>query len=372
MTNFPPCCSTSQWSATFLSVRHCPYLTRLKAYGVPNYLDPVVYSMVVDTLYYLLDGESYKYADMEDIHSSGPEVPFDPKAVSFDPFRNYPNKLFSELPVDLPRDYRDQLASLLSQLPAVSSVSNLVNCHRDLAGNIDYVTPVINRPWEWIENLGDPTAVEPKGEKDGLKARSLVKNSGSLSLDTFNARMTGEGILRSLTGEIDTRVEGNLRTFQDGLVGENIFKRDWWETRIPLDTKVLPEPPGWVGRELDQEVGGISGNSSTSKERRMTPRASPSSSMSRSSARGSTASIRQSPSQGLFHKRSSSTASDIIEADGVTTTSLSLKQRSSGKRKVAALAVSDDEIEILGSLPVHTSVKKTKAKAATKAKNKKK
>jgi mediator of RNA polymerase II transcription subunit 12 len=95
--------------------------------------------------------------------------------------------------------------------------------------------------------------------------------------------------------------------------------------------------------------------------------------MSRSSARGSTASVRQSPAQDLIHKRSNSTASDVIDVDSVATTSWSSKQGSSNKRKVAAITVSDDEIEIVdGPMPAHASLKKTKSKAPTKTKSKKK
>lgn len=246
-------------------------------------------------------------------------------------------------------------------------MSNLVNYHWDSSGSIDYVTPVVNRPWEWVENLRDPSAVESKGNEDTVmfKTKAIVKNSGSLSLDTFSARMTGDRILRN--SKEDAWTEGNLRMFQDGLAGENIFKRDWWETRILLDAKVTPRPPvGRVGGELVQELGSITGSSGTFKERRTTPRGSPSSSVvSRSSTRGPTTSIRQSPVQGLVRKRSSSTTSDVIDVDSITTT-----RASSNKRKVAAIAVSDNEIEITEG-PVLTQ-KKTKSKAPTKAKNKKK
>lgn len=308
------------------------------------------------------------------------ELPSDPKAVPFDPFRNYPNTSISELPLDLSLEYHEQLASLLPHFPSISAVSNLVNYHRDTAGNLDYVTPVINRPWEWIENLGDSTTIELKGDdremdKIAVKTKSLVKNSGSLSLDTFNARMTGDSILRSSREVVDARMEENLRTFQDGLAGENIFKRDWWETRIPLAAEVPPGPPaGRVGGELDFEAGGIAGNAGTSRERRMTPRGSPSSSVV-SRSRGSTASRRPSPAQGLVHgKRSSSTTSDTIQVDLDSTTATSLSKRgSSNKRKVAAITVSDDEIEVVeGPVLAQANVKKTKAKALTKAKNKKK
>jgi mediator of RNA polymerase II transcription subunit 12 len=74
----------------------------------------------------------------------------------------------------------------------------------------------------------------------------------------------------------------------------------------------------------------------------------------------------------LIHKRSNSTVSDVIDVDSVTTASWSSKRGSSHKRKVAAITVSDDEIEIVEGPPVHASMKKTKSKAPTKTKNKKK
>jgi mediator of RNA polymerase II transcription subunit 12 len=75
----------------------------------------------------------------------------------------------------------------------------------------------------------------------------------------------------------------------------------------------------------------------------------------------------------MVHKRSSSTSSDVIDVDSIATTSLSSKRGSSNKRKVAAITVSDEEIEIIdGPVLAQASVKKAKAKAPTKAKNKKK
>jgi len=302
-------------------------------------------------------------------------MPLDPKAVPFDPFHNYPNRPVSELPLDLPREFREQLACLLPHPPTIASVSNLVYFHRDSTGNPDYAIPVVNRPWEWIENLGDPAAVEPRGDEgEGeLKAKSLVKNSGSLPLDAFNARMTGDSILRNSEKEIDARTEGDLRTFQDGLTGESVFKRGWRETRIELETEVLTgHPTIRMKGEIDYEAGGITGNPGNSKEKRITPRGSPSSVVSRSSARGSTTSMRQSPLPGLTHKGSNSTTSDVIDLDNIPTATLPSTRESSNKRKAGTITVSDDEIEVIeGPLPAQ-GLKRTKAKAPTKTRGKKK
>lgn len=307
-------------------------------------------------------------------------MPCDWKAIPYDPFRNYPDTPVSDLPFDLPVEYRKQLISLLPHLPATASVSNLVNSHRDMSGNMVHGMPVVNRPWEWIENLGDPVVSDPKDEgrereeKHRSGAKYLVKNSGSLSLDTFGAHMTGDGVLRDLEQEDDSTSEANLRAFEDGLSAENIFKRDWRETRVELDANVMAIPTvGRQGGEMDFDASGTSLQSSILRpDKRTTPRGSPASSVvSRTSARGSVGSAKQSPGQGSNHRQSNSTISDTIDVDSVTTNS---SNRPSGnKRKAAAaIAVSDDEIEIIeGPVPARIN-KKPKVKAPTKARAKKK
>lgn len=307
------------------------------------------------------------------------EIPSDAKAVPFDPFRNYPDLPISELPPDLPTEYRTQLISLLPHLPAAASVLNLVTTHRDSNGNLIYGSPVINRPWEWIENLGEPSNPESKegrerDEKERLKTKHLVKNSASLSLELFGARMTGDGILPT-TPELSPRTEGNIRAFEDGLSAENIFKRDWRETRVELEPELLSgNPMTRLRGETDHEGSGstvLSGGARS--ERRLTPRGSPASSIvSRSSARGSTASMRQSPGQLSGHKQSNSSIGEPIDVDSIPTGSSS--KRAPPKRKATAISVSDDEVEIVdGPHPMRpTAAKKPKVKTAAKTKAKKK
>ncbi|KAF5386158.1 hypothetical protein D9615_002361 [Tricholomella constricta] len=328
------------------------------AYGTSVNPNLVIYPLMVDTLYYICD-----------------EIPADPKATPYDPFRNYPDASVCDLPSELPVEYRKQLASLLPLHTATASVSHMVNSHRDAAGDIVYGTPVVNRPWEWIENLGEPMALGPKEmdrereEKERLEDKYVVKNSGSLSLDTFGTRITGDGVLGK-AGETEPRKESNLRSFEDGLSAETLFKRDWRETRVELEVDVMTVVSGGHPRgELDPNTGGAF-YAGPRPEKRTTPRGSPSSSvMSRSSAHGS-GSVRHSPQSATKH--SNSTIGDVIDVDSITT--VHSKRPLANKRKIStAITVSDDEIEIIeGPVARSNTNKRFKVKPSTKAKAKKK
>ncbi|KAF8070344.1 hypothetical protein FPV67DRAFT_1413891 [Lyophyllum atratum] len=355
----------SVWSSKTKEATHqvASSLFRLSmVYGTSMDPSPVIYPLMIDTLYYIYD-----------------EIPNDLRATPYDPFRNYPDASIADLPSDLPMAYRKQLASLLPLLPATASVSHMVNSHRDALGNMVYGTPVVNRPWEWIENLGEPVALDSKEEdkereeKKRFESKYVVKNSGSLSLDTFGARLTGDGVLRKEAQELNPRREGNHLGFEDGLSAENLFKRDWRETRVELEADAITGPShGRPRNELNQEAGGIY-HSGPIEQRRTNSRGSPASSVvSRSSARGSASSVRQSP-QGPINRHSNSTISDTIDVDSVTT--ITSKRIPANKRKAStAITVSDDEIEIIeGPVPVRTNAnKKSRAKPPTKAKSKKK
>lgn len=136
----------------------------------------------------------------------------------------------------MPPEHRAQLLSLLRYVPPNSTVSNLVTAHRDpSSGQLILGPPVLNRPWEWTENLGDyPVPDAKNNSNDGGRTRFTIQNSASLSLDLFNARVSGDAIISSGTSD-DPRVEANIRSFEDGLSAESIFKRDWRETRSELD-----------------------------------------------------------------------------------------------------------------------------------------
>ncbi|KAG6862353.1 hypothetical protein C0995_016051 [Termitomyces sp. Mi166 len=319
----------------------------------------VLHPLMLDTLYYICD-----------------EIPIDLKATPFDPFRHYPRMSPANLPLGLPAEHRKQILSLLPLLPNSCPVSNMVNSQRDTTGNLVYGGPIVNRSWEWIENLGEPTVVdateedEDREEKERLESKYVVKNSGSLSLEVFGARLTGDGVSRTFAQDNDHKRLGKLRSFEDGLSGENIFKRDWRETRVDLETDI----GNFTGRqrnEMDEETGGSSQFVASKLEKRTTPRGSPApSNVSRSSARGSGASVRPSP-QGAVNRNSSSTISDTIDVDNAIT--MSSKQLSTNKRRAPTMATaSDDEIEIIeGPVPARIS-KKPKIKNPAKGKSKRK
>lgn len=222
-----------------------------------------------------------------------------------------------------------------------------------------YGAPVVNKPWEWIENLGEPSAVDPKEEdrereeKERLHLRYLVKNSGSISLDTFGARITGDGVKQDMLNE-GGQLEGCLRPFEDGM-SENVFIRDWRETR--WDTEPLSEATIRLRSEYEAEV--LAGSESSKAH---TLRSSPSSSVISHSSTQATGPSRQqaSPSQAVRSRP------EVIDVDVVQVSSTSVKGKETMKRKASAVTISDDEIEIIEG-PVIARTKKQKAGKAPAA-----
>ncbi|KAJ6602183.1 hypothetical protein B0H10DRAFT_2167359 [Mycena sp. CBHHK59/15] len=266
-------------------------------------LDLGAYPLLIDTLYYLLD-----------------ELTLNVKTPTFDPFCYSPQILPSDIPSDFPREYRAQLEALLPNFPPTAIVSQLATFHRDTTGQL---------------NLGEPALLDHKDEekekeeKERLGVQYLVKNSGSLSLDVFGARMTGDGILQAQEG--DAKIQANLRTFQDGLSAEGIFKRDWRETRMEPEIAALVDASMGRVRNETQQLGAAGAMHSIQgrPEKRWITRASPASSiLSRSSAHGSTASRRPSPGS-------------LPDGDSSTTASSSSKVRS--KRKAPTNDDDDDD-----------------------------
>ena len=253
---------------------------------------------------------------------------------------------------------------------------NLVHAYRDASGHLVYGAPVQNRPWEWVENLGEP-AVE---EDANRWQEGPFKNASSLSLELFAARRTGDHIPRPNPNPIhdtarrddhesnDVRFEGDIRSFEDGLSAESIYRRDWRETRLEAyrDEQVDGGASSSMGKGdgLD-EVGplpvfttqhraGSTGAGSGSR------RASPASSVkSRGSAQGTVSSVRQSP--GSTHKMSTATMSDQVEEGGTTT-----RSGSGHKRK----ADPDEEVEVVEGPPLPTKMDAKKPKSV-KARGKK-
>ena len=275
----------------------------------------------------------------------------------------------------MPPEYRNQLLTLITRSPATPITANLVHTYRDAQGSLVLGGPVANRPWEWVEHLGDPSEQDDlvsnkdnartKDERDRERFRTkhLVKNGGSLSLETFGARLTGDSIIRNLASREDPRVEDDLKAFEDGLSSESVFARDWRETRAVFQKMSIEETEGPEGTGGGQpghlgamtmaagafphhpiQVTKLSGGSGTS-------RGSPAGSLiSRSSGRGSSR-RHQSPSQAstsnTYHGPSGSTHGEPIEVDNMSTVGPARKASSSSKRKTAVQEDDDDEVEIV-------------------------
>ncbi|KAF8875798.1 hypothetical protein CPB84DRAFT_1853156 [Gymnopilus junonius] len=309
-------------------------------------LDISTYPVLLDTLLVLYD-----------------EMQNDSKSATFDPFRYYPNISLNDLPSDMPPEYHKQIRSLLVTYNADSLVANLVNTHRDPQGNTVHGPAVVNKPWEWIESLGEPSVLDPKEgerereEKDRLKVRHLVKNSGSVSLDNFAARVAGDGIKSNMLNDDGDVVEGCTRFFEDGL-SENIFIRDWRESRLDFEPSL--EAISHQKHELAHDALMITGNSQAL-------RASPSSSViSRSSTTLSGLRQQQQSPALTIHNRPS-VVREVVDMDTLPGTSM--KGKESIKRKMTSMAVSDDEVEIIEGPVVTrtTSVKKQKGSKAPAA-----
>lgn len=295
-----------------------PYISQ--AHGAGDHLNPAAFPLFLDTFMYLIDGElTYPHTLPELItHQHRTELATDTKANPTDIFRNYPQIHLAELPADMPAEYRQQLRCLLPYPPSHDGVADLIHASFDSLGQILPGPPVMNKPWDWVESLGD------NAPGDSL-AEGGIRNNASLSLELFAARATGDCV----------RSEKNPRGFHDALGGESMFARDWAETRIPLADESSAR------REDDDTVAALPAFAAA--RRGMTP-------TSPAWSRQSTSSRLQSPTQQSFTRASASRSDDIERS--------SAGSRQLGKRKASTISV-DSDIEIVESPPAQ---KKTKAK----------
>ncbi|KAF9484513.1 hypothetical protein BDN70DRAFT_872547 [Pholiota conissans] len=316
-------------------------------------VDVNIYPILIDTLFLLYD-----------------ELPNDSKSITFDAYRYYPNISMHDITMEIPAEYRKQICSLLVQSPSQSVVTNLLNTTRDVEGNTVYGAPVANKPWEWIEHLGESAALDPREderereEKERLRLKHLVKNSGSVSLDHFSTRLTSDGVKQSMLDDAEGQSEARLRFFEDGM-SENIFIRDWRETR--WDAEPVLHAVHRLHGEVDGETIHIS---DLGKAQAL--RASPAlSTISHSSTQGTMSSLRQQHQQSP-NSRLSNSAFDVIDVDSLPATSAMGKD--SLKRKAAVAVSDDDEIEIIeGPVAInasHLSKKQRAGKDPSTAKEK--
>lgn len=264
------------------------------------------------------------------------------------------------LPLDVPPAYRRQLTTLLAQIPLTTVVSDLVTTHHDPQGNLVRGAPVVNKPWEWIENIGEPPMEEERenDEKRRLRVKHLVKNSGSLSLEYFDAKLTDEGLIDIATAQ--EQKGGFMGSFEDGLT-ENIFIRDWRETRLEMEQS--SDSLARLRSDFFPEGLTTTDHSNHGQGSKASPT---SSVISRTSTQATSSSLRQ--HQSPQNNRSTSTIHDIIDVDSLpsTTNSSSMKGKGAMKRKAMA-STSDDDIEIVEGPVLNTSGMGSKKPKASKA-----
>ena len=289
------------------------------------------------------------------------EIPMDVKATApFDPFRNYPEFNLSDLPADMPPEYKARMRSLLPYVELNPAVDGLVYITRDASGAVVSSVPVQNRPWEWTEYIGDNPAGEMSrgGDERVLDDRPHVKNSAALSLDLFEARVTGDRVILPpkqvhqgfLAAVEDMMAEENLRSFQDDVFSEGPFRRDWRQTRIPFDDAIGTNPSGRRTSPQDDDnintmtpLPALSGHpvaAGPSEHRPSSRRPSPASSVR------SAGSARSIASHHAFSRLSASTSGDVIDVDALDVGGSGTG--SSNKRKaMSTIAEEDSDIEII-------------------------
>ncbi|KAI0068850.1 hypothetical protein BV25DRAFT_1904185 [Artomyces pyxidatus] len=327
------------------------------AHGAGDYLNTAAFPLFLDTFMYLLD-----------------EIAYDTKIATSELFRNYPQIRLVDLPSDMPAEYRQQLRGFLPHPPSSEAVADLAYASRDASGQLVVGAAVVNRPWEWVENLGDPIpdAKDDKQVEDqhGRKNAAIVKNTSAMSLELFSARATGDAIAKR-TG--DAQADSSAFLFQDNLSGESVFARDWMETRVDLVGEATNGPSRVRGEEED-EVGALPSfaqNMGGTEQRR---KPSPASSVrSRGSARMSASSSRLQSPAGHFSHVPSTRSEDPIEVDKAGTSSTTSSNRQP-KRKASILSISSDGIEIVEDVDKSSQppAKKAKGKAPAKPRAKKK
>ena len=265
----------------------------------------------------------------------------DPRSINYDPFHNYPDFKLSQLPPDMPLELKHQFRTLLPYVAINPAVRNLVYASRQPDGTLVYHGPVQNRPWEWTEYLGDDNPDE-------------FKNSGSLPLELFDAKLTGDHLLE--TGGLSERAESFLRSLRNDVVSENVFERDWREGRVPLQTGTPPEFGSRLGgnEEEDEE-----GNSKVQRGQQSSRGASPASSVR---SRISAASFRSPSVSSQLSRGGGST--DVIEVDSLPSTSSTRTQKRKATKEIDE---DEDEVQIIDNPDPSAFKKKTSTKGKSTA-----
>ncbi|KAF8530471.1 hypothetical protein BU17DRAFT_35400 [Hysterangium stoloniferum] len=172
----------------------------------------IVFDVLLDTAFVLFD-----------------EIPRDTKAPTTDLFQYVANISPASLPFELPNIQRRRLASLLSFVPDDAYIKNLHQGWQSPTSNTFHFGPEVqNNPWEWAESI------EPAVDTSVFtREKPELKNSSSIPLEVFGTQATGERVFGEMTSDRDAAA---ARQLEDGLAADNVFERDWRETRVDWKT----------------------------------------------------------------------------------------------------------------------------------------
>lgn len=270
----------------------------------------------------------------------------------------------------MPPPYRSCLRTLLPFVSLNASVADLAYVSKE---SDSIPVPVQNRPWEWMEHLGERSVHETKDESI---SDTTLKNSTSLSLELFDTRAIGKRLVTDTTDDVNNlnydyqKVTSALSMLQETSSVESIFKRDWRESRLSASLPFHESSHS----ELDDEVGALPNFTVPDRRSASSRMASPASSVrSRGSVQPMGSSmLHQSPTQiqGQRLPMSGSTASDAIDVDSLTTDvshSFTSSSQAQGRSKRKATEDPDDEVQVvsLQNKQKGKNVAKPKAKKQT-------
>ncbi|KAL5506968.1 SRB8 [Sanghuangporus vaninii] len=213
------------WTQTMKDTAHrfLSNMLRLAIYFGGSLSNPVAFSLLLDTAFYIFD-----------------ELPFSPRQTT-DLFQGCISLDSLDIPVNLSPEYRELIRTLERHAPHCPDVADLVYSSRDGDGNLQPGASVQMRPWEWIESLGDPPLLDAKDvqkeaeEKERRGLRYLVRNNTSIPLELFATHALGEGARRLGLGsaESSSGKDEQLRgLFEDDLAAESIYEREWKDSRV--------------------------------------------------------------------------------------------------------------------------------------------
>ena len=185
--------------------------------------------------------------DIDITDASISELPLDPprQNVPTDIFQHCPSYDENLLPPYMPPSYKGLIQTLFRH--SIHGKSE--------ASPIDGIPPAQLRPWEWLEYLGDQPLdpkEQAKEQEDKKRARTkhIIRNNASLSLELFDAQITGESVRN-----VGPHGDAPTWMFEDGLVAESVYERAWRSGHVTANSDKATKEVGTRGKSSSSRGG---------------------------------------------------------------------------------------------------------------------